>query len=239
MASCDQPFPSYGDFSRINCARISRQSVRHETNRRIKKLLQINSIKETLSLLPKVVVDNLLLIHTWSGCDAVCATYSHGKTKLLNVFECNLESIFEIWNIYNHPLWTIEEVSRTALNYSGIFMVSIIHSFLLLILKLNSMVWNVILSIWKKKKNHWDCLATGRETICNCANSYIIIVRVMGVILLNQRNVSCSKCRVFCKQKRLGELGNLFVNSRKFVVNCSFLTFSGFFFRKCYSRNFM
>ena len=42
-------------------------SVRCEAKRSIKKSLQIISIKETVSLLPKVAVDNLLFIHTWSG----------------------------------------------------------------------------------------------------------------------------------------------------------------------------
>ena len=46
-----------------------------------------------VSLLPKVVADNLLFIHTWNTCDAVSATYSHGKSKLLNVFERNPELI--------------------------------------------------------------------------------------------------------------------------------------------------
>ena len=42
-------------------------SVRCEAKRSIKKSLQIISIKETVSLLPKVAVVNLLFIHTWSG----------------------------------------------------------------------------------------------------------------------------------------------------------------------------
>lgn len=42
-------------------------SVRHEARRSTKKSLQIISVKETVSLPPKVVVDNLLFIHAWSG----------------------------------------------------------------------------------------------------------------------------------------------------------------------------
>ena len=42
-------------------------SVRCEAKRSIKKSLQIISIKETVSSLPKVAVDNLLFIHTWNG----------------------------------------------------------------------------------------------------------------------------------------------------------------------------
>ena len=38
-------------------------SVRHEAKRSIKKSLHIISINETVSLLPKVVADNLLFIH--------------------------------------------------------------------------------------------------------------------------------------------------------------------------------
>ena len=69
----------------------------------------------TVSLLPKVVVvDNLLFFHAWSGCDAVSATYSHGKTKLLKVFECNPEPIAVICDILNHPLSTQEEVARAG-----------------------------------------------------------------------------------------------------------------------------
>ena len=62
---------------------LADKSVRHEAKRSIKNSLQIISIKETISLLPKVLVDKLLFIHTWSGCDAVSARYSKVKTKLL------------------------------------------------------------------------------------------------------------------------------------------------------------
>ena len=79
------------------------------------KSLQIISIKETVSLLPKVVVDNLLFIHARSGCDTVSATYSHSKTKLLKVFECNPEPIAEICDIFNHLLSTQEEVAHTGI----------------------------------------------------------------------------------------------------------------------------
>ena len=40
------------------------------------------------------------------------------------------------------------------------------------------------------KKNVRDCIATGSEKIDDCADSCIIDVLVMGVMLLNQRNIS-------------------------------------------------
>ena len=48
---------------------LAHTSVWHETNRSMKKSLHIISIKETASLLLTVVVDNLLFIHAWNGCD--------------------------------------------------------------------------------------------------------------------------------------------------------------------------
>ena len=65
-------------------------------------------------MLPNVVVDNLLFIHAWSECDAVSATYSHGKTKLFKVFQGNLEPIAKICDILNHPLST-QEVARAGI----------------------------------------------------------------------------------------------------------------------------
>ena len=85
---------------------LADMSIRHEAKRSIKKSLQTISIKKTVPLLPKVVVDNLLFIHAWSRCDVLSATYSHGKTKLLK------EPIAKICDIFNHPLSTQEEVAR-------------------------------------------------------------------------------------------------------------------------------
>ena len=68
-----------------------------------------------VSLLPNAAVYNFFFNHVWSGCDAVSGTYSHGKTKLLKVFERNSEPIAEICNIFNHSLSTQEEVARAGI----------------------------------------------------------------------------------------------------------------------------
>ena len=94
---------------------LADMSIRHEAKRSIKKSLQTISIKKTVPLLPKVFVDNLLFIHTWSRCDVVSATYSHGKTRLLKVFERNPEPIAKICDIINHPLSAQEEVARVGI----------------------------------------------------------------------------------------------------------------------------
>ena len=86
--------------------------VHYEAKRSIEKSLQIISIKETESLLPTVVPDNLLFTHAWSKCDAVSGTYSHGKTKLLKLFEPSPEPIAEICNIFSHKRSVQEEVAR-------------------------------------------------------------------------------------------------------------------------------
>ena len=54
-------------------------SVRHEAKRSTKKSLQVISINETASLLLTVVVDNLLFIHAWSGCDQVLLQIATAK----------------------------------------------------------------------------------------------------------------------------------------------------------------
>ena len=88
------------------------------------------------------------------------------------------------------------------------------------------------------KKYPWDCLAIGRQKIDNCANSCIINVLVMGIMVLSQRNISYFKCRIFCKQKRLSEFREFLVISRRSVTNCFFSAFS-IFFKKSYSRKFI
>ena len=113
-------------------------------------------------------------------------------------------------------------------NYSRIFMISITHSLLLLILKLNTKILYVVLSFYKK--NLWDGLASGREKIDNCANSCIISVLIVGVMLLNQRVISYFKCRIFYKQKLLCEFRECVVITLKSFANC--LLLAVFFFQK-------
>ena len=86
------------------------------------------------------------------------------------------------------------------------------------------------------KKYLWDCLATGREKIDNCANSCIINVLVMGIMVLSQRNISYFKCRIFCKQKRLCEFREFLVISRSVTI---FFSAFSIFFKKSYSRKFI
>ena len=69
-------------------------------------------------------------------------------------------------------------------------MVNITDFLLFFISKLNTKVLNIISFC---NKNLWDCLAIGREKINNCVNSCIINVLVMGVMMLNQRNISYFK----------------------------------------------
>lgn len=89
-------------------------SVRHEAKRRIKSL-QIINIKKTVSLLPKVAVDNLLFIYARSTCHTVSSLYSHGKTKSLKAFKRNPEPIAEICDIVNRLLSTQEEVAHAGI----------------------------------------------------------------------------------------------------------------------------
>ena len=96
----------------------------------------------------------------------------------------------------------------------------------MLVLKLNIGVWNVILHF--ATKTSWNCLATGKDKIDNCANSCIINVLDMRVLMLYQRNISYFKCRIFWKQKLLCEFREFLVISRKSVANFLFWAFSVF-----------
>ena len=163
-------------------------SVWHEAKRSIKNSLQIISIKETVSLLPKVYV--VLFIHAWSGCHAVSTTYSLSRTKLLKIFERNPECIAEICNIFNHLQSTQEEVARAGIK--------------------------LFLHLYGK---HYTFFIIVNFKIEHEANYCIINVLVMGVMLINQRNISCLKCRIFCKQNLLCEFRAFLVISRKSVAN--------------------
>ena len=116
-----------------------------------------------------------------------------------------------------------------ASNSFCIFLVNYTHSLLLLVLKLNIGVWNVILHF--AAKISWNCLATGKDKIDNCANSCIINVLDMRVMMLYQRNISYFKCRIFWKQNLLCEFREFLVISRKSVANFLFWAcFCCFFF---------
>ena len=54
--------------------------------------------------------------------------------------------------------------------------------------------------------------------------------------MLNQKNTSYFKCKIFCKQKLLFEFREFLVISRKSVANCSFLAFSVFFQVKLFAK---
>ena len=72
---------------------------------------------------------------------------------------------------------------------------------------------------------HWE-----RSGIC--ANSCITNVLVMGVKLLNPRNISYSKCRIIYKQKLSFEFREFLVISWNSVANFRFWPFTFFFFQE-------
>ena len=124
--------------------------------------------------------------------------------------------------IYSIIRCQLKKLLVLVLNYSCIFMICIID-FLLLILKLNTKVWNAITFISMTLPCHWE-----RSDICT--NSCITNVPVIGVKLLNPRNISYSKWRIFCKQTLLCEFREFLVISWNSVANCSFLVFYVFSF---------
>ena len=91
------------------------ESLRHEARKNLKKNLELIIVKGTVSLLPSHVVDNLLCIHAWSGCDTTFAIYSHGKTKLLKVVERSPEAIAEICSTFKHLLSSQEKVASAGI----------------------------------------------------------------------------------------------------------------------------
>ena len=55
-----------------------------ESRRKLKKLISICELAEKTS---RGVLQNLLLIHAWSGCDSTSAIYGHGKCAIIKIIQ--------------------------------------------------------------------------------------------------------------------------------------------------------
>ena len=53
------------------------------------------SMKDATSSIPVAIQRHILLIHAWSGCDTISATFGHGKMYLMNI----LNRVPEIQNL--------------------------------------------------------------------------------------------------------------------------------------------
>ena len=60
-----------------------------QPRRKLKKLISIRGLAEKTS---RPVLQNLLLIHSWGGCDATYAYYEHGKGAIIKIIQ-NSESV--------------------------------------------------------------------------------------------------------------------------------------------------
>ena len=55
-----------------------------KSRRKLKKLISICELAEKTS---RAVLQNLLLIHAWSGCDSTSAIYGHGKCAIIKIIQ--------------------------------------------------------------------------------------------------------------------------------------------------------
>ena len=55
-----------------------------KSSRKLKKLISICELAEKTS---RGVLQNLLLIHAWSGCDSTSAIYGHGKCAIIKIIQ--------------------------------------------------------------------------------------------------------------------------------------------------------
>ena len=74
------------------------------------KLVDIRSV---VSKQNQSILENLLAIHAWSGCDTTSATYGHGKTKILKLAEKN-ESVRQCLKVIENIDATQNEVTKSG-----------------------------------------------------------------------------------------------------------------------------
>ena len=55
-----------------------------QLRRKLKKLINIRELAEKTS---RAVLQNLLLIHVWGGCDSTSAVYGHGKCAIITIIQ--------------------------------------------------------------------------------------------------------------------------------------------------------
>ena len=58
------------------------------------KLLKCWSIKSLVNEIPQQLLDHLLFVHAWGGCDTTSATLRHGKLKILRLMSTDNEVQF-------------------------------------------------------------------------------------------------------------------------------------------------
>ena len=155
-------------------------------------------------------------METWAGKHISSAW---GKEKHKEVFKSSISK--RRTDILNHPLSTKEEVARAGIELF-LHLYGMHYRFLMVNFKTEHESLKCDTFISMTLPCHWE-----RSDIC--ANSCITNVLVMGVKLLNPRNISYSKCRIIYKQKLSFEFREFLVISWNSVANCSFLAFYVFF----------
>ena len=87
---------------------------RSEPKKSQRKGLVIWKIRDLVAKAGEVIVSNLLFIHSWSGCDTTCATFGHGKAKMLKKLQGSQE-VQQISLVLSDPQMTAEEIGKAGI----------------------------------------------------------------------------------------------------------------------------
>ena len=79
-----------------------------QPRRKLKKLISIRGLAEKTS---RPVLQNLLLIHSWGGCDATYAYYEHGKGAIIKIIQKSESALSFCKRSANHAASNIQIAS--------------------------------------------------------------------------------------------------------------------------------
>ena len=96
-------------------ATMSNIFLRHEARKSIKKDLEIISIEDIVSHIPKHVKENLLFIHAWGGCDTNSATFGQGKIATLKLIESNRDFAENVCSVFKDCFASKNQVSNAGI----------------------------------------------------------------------------------------------------------------------------
>ena len=73
------------------------------------------NIRNVFCHLNKTIVKNLLLIHTWRGCDTTSLVLIQGKTAIFNLIEKENPEVLDICGLFDNPSTTQEDIGKAGI----------------------------------------------------------------------------------------------------------------------------
>ena len=118
------------------------------------------NIRNVFCHLNKTIVKNLLLIHTWRGCDTTSLVLIQGKTAIFNLIEKENPEVLDICGLFDNSSTTQEDIGK-----AGIWLFTVMYGTVCL-LYFSIRIFNVFqtnVSAYSRKicKNYWFSVFNG------------------------------------------------------------------------------